>query len=153
MMNHDAVHYTALHNTQPRTILNLTGTTLCNLGNSLAQSWHLVCTIWAPRWHNLGTSLAQSWHLVQHLCTTLHNTEPCRQPITICIHCCVQLQAGRHLPPHPDNESGTKIDLGNKQQVEVSVTRVNEGAGVVRSGSDLVKILRLLPICQQCLFK
>jgi len=80
--------YSTSHNTKP-------------YWHNTVQSWQLIGTILAPRLHNLGTSLAQSWHLVQHLCTTLHNTEPCRQPITICIHCCVQLQAGRHLPPPP----------------------------------------------------
>jgi len=51
IMTHDALHYTALHNTQPRTILNLTGTTL--------QSWHLVGTILAPRGHNTKPRCAQ----------------------------------------------------------------------------------------------
>ena len=137
--------------------------------HNTAQSWHLArwyntikprcaqhCTISAPRWHKLGTSLTQSWHLVG---TVLN--QPCAQHCTILnlvgnleqfvyIACCVQLQAGRHFP---DIEQGTKIDLQNSKQVLVGVTSANEGAGVVRSGKETVKILRLLPKCQQCLFE
>jgi len=59
------------------------------------------------------------------------------------------------FPPHPDNRQGTQLQMNftDKQQVKVGVTSANEGAGVVRSGRDLVKILRLLPICRQCLFE
>ena len=158
MMNHDAVHYTALHNTQPRTILNLTGTTLRNLGNSLAQSWHLVCTILAPRWYNLGTSLAQSWHLVGTILNLVeHNTAQYWTSLatysnSYTLLCTIAGWTARFRHTQTTNRV-TEFWSERQATSAGGCNSAIEGAGVVRSGKDLVKILRLLLICQQCLFK
>ena len=160
-MTHDALHYCALHNTEPHTIPNLVGTTLYNLGTSLAQystsTCAQHCTILnligttlhntKPRWHNT----AQSWHLVgtilnQHLCTTLHNIKPRWQPRAIRIHCCVQLQTGWYISSTPRSRAWHQ-DWFTRQQTSAGGWNLclMRGANVVRSGTDMVKILRCCP--------
>jgi hypothetical protein len=135
-MTHDALHYTAFHNTEPWTILNLTGTTLRNLGTSFAQSWHLVGTILNLVEHNT----AQYWTLL----ATYSN-----------LYTLLFTIAGSTTPSHRTQITrvAPRLICVTHNTVEVGVTSANEGAGVGRSGRDLVKNLRLLPICQQCLFE
>ena len=114
---------------------------LCTILNLLAQH----CTILAPRWHNLGTSLAQSWHLVGTILNLVeHNTAQYWTSLAtysnLCTLLCVyNCRLDGTFPPHPDNEQGTQMNFSDKQQVKVGVTSANEGAGVVRSGRDLIK--------------